>query len=81
LITTLIAGSVFIHAHDRRRLATTFNPGVGAPTRFGPFEGPEGAVGPVWYGGDSQAVAIAERLFHDRPLADAFLPLSGTEAS
>lgn len=54
------------------RHAATFNPGLGAPTRFAFFGDP---VVPVLYAGESEIAAISETLLHDIPAGGgALLP-------
>lgn len=53
------------------RSATTFNPGVGAPTRFAFFGEPRV---PVLYAAASEQAAVAETLLHDVPVSGGLLP-------
>ncbi len=54
------------------RHAATFNPGLGAPTRFAFFGYP---VIPVLYAGESEIAAVSETLLHDIPAeGGALLP-------
>ena len=48
------------------RTATTFNPGLGRPTRFAFFGHP---VVPALYAGSTPEAAVAETLLHDAPLS------------
>ena len=61
---------LFTNSPDRH--ARSFNPGVGAPTRFAFFGNPPV---PVLYAGESEIAAISETLLHDIPAAGgALLP-------
>lgn len=53
------------------RMATTFNPGFGAPTRFAFFGTP---VIPVMYAAATEEAAVAETLLHDIPVSGGILP-------
>ncbi|MCH9700304.1 MAG: RES family NAD+ phosphorylase [Actinomycetia bacterium] len=53
------------------RGATTFNPGVGAPTRFAFFGDPPV---PVLYAAATDEAAVAETLLHDIPATGGVLP-------
>ena len=53
------------------RAATDFNPGVGAPTRFGFFGKP---VVPIMYAAHTEEAAVAESLLHDIPVVGGNLP-------
>lgn len=53
------------------RTATTFNPGLGAPTRFAFFGTP---VIPVLYAAATEEAAVAETLLHDIPVSGGILP-------
>lgn len=55
----------------RGRSATTFNPGVGSPTRFAFFGTPPV---PVLYAAATQEAAVAETLLHDVPVSGGVLP-------
>lgn len=60
----LDVGTVLYRVHSDRFVASAFNPGVGAPTRFAFFGAP---VVPVLYAGDTEDVAISESVLHDVP--------------
>lgn len=62
------AGQPIIRVHQAGTDPRRFNPGYGSPTRFGFFADSHGVTVPVWYGGESLDVAIAETLFHELPL-------------
>ncbi|MFZ4841897.1 RES family NAD+ phosphorylase [Mycetocola saprophilus] len=64
------AGLVLFRVHAAERLATTFNPGFGAPTRFAFFGEP---MVPVLYAAETEQAAIAETLLHDTPLSGGTL--------
>lgn len=72
-IDALAAGEPLYRVHSNRFDATTFNPGMGRPTRFGFFAGEEGTTVPVLYAAAAQDAAIAETLLHDVPLAGGLL--------
>ncbi len=61
-IETLSAGHLLYRVFTNSRPPTEFNPGIGAPTRFGFFGKP---VVPLMYAADTEEAAIAETLLHD----------------
>jgi RES domain len=69
--TTLPAGHLLYRVLSATRTAADFNPGVGAPTRFGFFGKP---VVPIMYAADTEDAAIAETLLHDIPVKGGVLP-------
>ncbi|POX91394.1 RES domain-containing protein [Mycobacterium kansasii] len=69
--TTLPAGQLLYRVLSSSRTATDFNPGIGAPTRFGFFGTP---VVPIMYAADTEDAAIAETLLHDIPVSGGVLP-------
>ena len=70
-VTNLPAGQRLYRVLSSTRIATEFNPGVGAPTRFAFFGNP---VVPVMYAADTEEAAIAETLLHDIPADGGVLP-------
>jgi hypothetical protein len=73
----LPAGHLLYRVLSATRTATDFNPGIGAPTRFG-FFGDAGDPGkpivPIMYAADAEDAAIAETLLHDIPVQGGVLP-------
>ena len=63
---TLETGTLLyrLFTNNPGRHAGTFNPGLGAPTRFAFFGNP---VVPVLYAGESEIAVISETLLHDIP--------------
>lgn len=70
-VDALSAGYLLYRVFTTTRKPTEFNPGVGAPTRFGFFGSP---VVPIMYGADTEDAAIAETLLHDIPVEGGTLP-------
>lgn len=70
-IDTLSKGHLLYRVFTNTWPATNFNPGVGAPTRFGFFGNP---VVPIMYAADTEEAAIAETLLHDIPVEGGILP-------
>lgn len=70
-VDTVPAGHLLYRVLSTIRTATDFNPGFGAPTRFGFFGDP---VVPVMYAADTEEAAIAETLLHDIPVTGGILP-------
>jgi hypothetical protein len=70
-IETLSTGHLLYRVFSSTRKPTEFNPGVGAPTRFGFFGKP---VVPILYAADTEEAAIAESLLHDIPEEGGVLP-------
>ena len=68
---TVAAGQLLYRVLSASRKATDFNPGIGAPTRFGFFGDP---VVPIMYAADTEDAAIAETLLHDIPADGGILP-------
>jgi hypothetical protein len=68
---TLPAGHLLYRVLSATRTATDFNPGFGAPTRFGFFGEP---TVPIMYAADTEDAAIAETLLHDIPVEGGLLP-------
>ena len=64
-IETLPKGHRLYRVFTNARLATEFNPGIGAATRFGFFGKP---VVPIMYAADTEEAAIAETLLHAIPV-------------
>jgi RES domain len=64
-VETLAKGHRLYRVFTNTRLATEFNPGFGAATRFGFFGKP---VVPIMYAADTEEAAIAETLLHDIPV-------------
>lgn len=71
---TLPAGQLLYRVLSTARKPTDFNPGVGAPTRFGFFGEPDQAPVPILYAADGEDAAIAETLLHDIPVDGGTLP-------
>jgi hypothetical protein len=72
--TTLPADHLLYRVLSAVRTATDFNPGIGAPTRFGFFGDPGKPVVPIMYAADTEDAAIAETLLHDIPIEGGVLP-------
>ncbi len=70
-IETLPAEHLLYRVFENVRPPTVFNPGPGAPTRFGFFGRP---VVPIMYAADTEEAAIAETLLHDIPVEGGVLP-------
>jgi hypothetical protein len=68
---TLPTGHLLYRVLSATRTATDFNPGFGAPTRFGFFGKP---TVPIMYAADTEDAAIAETLLHDIPAEGGLLP-------
>jgi hypothetical protein len=68
---TLPAGHLLYRVLSATRTAADFNPGFGAPTRFGFFGNP---VVPIMYAAETEDAAIAETLLHDIPVEGGLLP-------
>lgn len=64
-VETLAKGHRLYRVFTNTRPATTFNPGVGSPTRFAFFGKP---IVPIMYAADTEDGAIAETLLHDIPV-------------
>jgi RES domain len=64
-VETLAKGHLLYRVFTNTRPATDFNPGVGAPTRFGFFGKP---VVPIMYAADTEEAVVAETLLHDIPV-------------
>lgn len=73
---TLDAGTPLyrVFSAAARRSAVSFNPGLGAPTRFAFFGDP---VIPVLYAAATEQAAVAETLLHDIPAGGGVLPYDG----
>ncbi|MGO3153371.1 MAG: RES family NAD+ phosphorylase [Galactobacter sp.] len=57
------------------RSVTSFNPGLGAPSRFAFFHDEAGVVVPALYAAQTENAAVCESLLHDIPLSGgALLP-------
>ncbi|MHB8293646.1 MAG: RES family NAD+ phosphorylase [Acidimicrobiales bacterium] len=69
LVEVVAAGSVLWRCHDRRFASAQSNPGLGAPGRFHPFDGPGQVPVPVLYVSASAEGALAETVLHDVPVA------------
>ena len=67
----LPAGHLLYRVFTAARKPTEFNPGEGAPTRFGFFGQP---MVPIMYAADTEEAAIAETLLHDVPVEGGALP-------
>ncbi|WP_219066328.1 RES family NAD+ phosphorylase [Candidatus Mycobacterium methanotrophicum] len=70
-IECLPSGHLLYRVFTAARKPTEFNPGVGAPTRFGFFGQP---VVPIMYTADNETAAVAETLLHDIPVEGGLLP-------
>ncbi|GFG63310.1 hypothetical protein MKUB_08000 [Mycobacterium kubicae] len=68
---TLPTGHLLYRVLTATRTATDFNPGFGAPTRFGFFGDP---IVPIMYAAETEDAAIAETLLHDIPVDGGVLP-------
>ena len=60
-------GTVLHRVHRTTFRATQFNPGLGGPTRFAPFDDGTGAPVPSLYATATLRAAIHETIFHDIP--------------
>lgn len=63
----LSRGTILHRVHQSDLGATEFNPGIGHPTRFGPFCDGAGEIVPVLYACSTARAAIHETIFHDIP--------------
>ena len=63
-------GTILHRVHLTTYRAAEFNPGLGGPTRFAPFNDGAGTVVPSLYASATLRAAIHETIFHDVP-ADA----------
>ncbi|HEU4361915.1 MAG TPA: RES family NAD+ phosphorylase [Mycobacterium sp.] len=70
----LPAGHLLYRVLSSTRSPTEFNPGIGAPTRFGFFGDPGKPKVPILYAADAENAAIAETLLHDIPAGGGVLP-------
>jgi hypothetical protein len=70
-IDTLSAGHLLYRVFTSSHTPVEFNPGVGAPTRFGFFGRP---VVPIMYAADDEEAAVAETLLHNIPAEGGLLP-------
>jgi hypothetical protein len=52
-----------------KRLPTSFNPGMGEPTRFAFFNDDHGVPVPVLYAAESVEIAVCESIVHHLPAA------------
>jgi len=64
---SLPRGTVLHRVHRTTFGATQFNPGLGGPTRFAPFDDGTGARVPSLYATATLRAAIHETIFHDIP--------------
>lgn len=67
---TITPGERFYRVASNRRPVTSFNPGVGSPTRFAFFGDP---VVPVLYAAETEQAAVSETLLHDIPMTGGIL--------
>jgi hypothetical protein len=70
-IEALPAEHLLYRVFTNIRPPMNFNPGPGAPTRFGFFGKP---VVPIMYAADTEEAAIAETLLHNIPVEGGLLP-------
>ena len=68
--SVLPSGTALHRVHRTTWRAAEFNPGLGGPTRFAPFNDRTGAPVPSLYASATLRAAIHETIFHDIP-ADA----------
>jgi hypothetical protein len=73
-IETLPAKHLLYRVFTNTRPAINFNPGGGAPARFGFFGKP---VVPIMYAADTEEALVAETLLHDIPVEGGLLPYDG----
>ena len=66
-VAVLPRGTVLHRVHRTTFRATQFNPGLGGPTRFAPFDDGTGAPVPSLYATATLHAAIHETIFHDIP--------------
>ena len=66
-VDVLPRGSVLHRVHRTTFRAAQFNPGLGGPTRFAPFNDGTGAPVPSLYASATLRAAIHETIFHDIP--------------
>lgn len=81
----LPARTLLCRIHSPKHSPAGFNPwqaGGASPTRFAPFDGPDGDPVPTLYAAPNFSVALAESLFHDLPrnLPDIFIARSKVDA-
>lgn len=60
-------GTILHRVHRTTYRAAQFNPGLGGPTRFAPFNDSAGVPVPSLYAGTTLRAAIHETIFHDIP--------------
>ncbi len=72
-VVVLTAGTALHRIHHRRLAGDSFNPCLGAPTRFAPIRDRGGACVASLYAGSTLEAAIYETIFHDVPVAGAGL--------
>lgn len=73
-VDTVPAGRALYRVASNTRTPTEFNPGVGAPSRFGFFGARGQPVVPILYAAETEDAAIAETLLHDIPADGGVLP-------
>jgi ABC-type multidrug transport system fused ATPase/permease subunit len=69
---TITKGTVLHRTHGAGFRSAQFNPCMGQPTRFAPFNDPSGACVPTLYAATSREAAAFESIFHDIEPAAAF---------
>jgi len=67
LVVEVAAGTPLVRVHAATRRADSFNPGLGAPSRFAPLHRPDGTPIPTLYAATSVAGVLSESVFHDVP--------------
>ena len=60
-------GTVLHRVHQTTYMAAGFNPCLGGPTRFAPFNDSAGRIAPSLYASSTLCAAIHETIFHDIP--------------
>ena len=65
--TRIPQGTVLHRVHQTTYRAAGFNPGLGRPTRFAPFNDSAGRIVPSLYVSSTLRAAIHETIFHDIP--------------
>ena len=65
--SVLPSGTALHRVHRTAWRAAEFNPGLGGPTRFAPFNDSSGAPVPSLYASATLRAAIHETIFHDVP--------------
>ena len=71
-VTVIKAGTVLHRTHARAFRPAQFNPCLGQPTRFAPFDDAAGRCVPTLYAANTREAAAFETIFHDIEATAAF---------